>query len=109
MEVAYQLRLPLFELTAKMPYEELLMWIEFFKERPVGWREDERTYRIMQAFGVKEKPDKIFASLALMAQNARNREAGTEENKEGLNIKSLKNSAFFQRMQSAVGGVKIPE
>jgi len=51
-----------------MPYLELLKWVDYFKKRPIGWREDHRTYMIMAAFGVKEKPEKLFRSLEIITQ-----------------------------------------
>jgi hypothetical protein len=47
----------------EMPYDELIKWTTFFSKRPVGWREDYRTYLIMSSFGVKEPPEKIFYTL----------------------------------------------
>jgi hypothetical protein len=46
-----------------MPYTEMLKWIDYFKKRPVGWRDDHRTYMLLRAQGVKEKPENVFASL----------------------------------------------
>lgn len=46
-----------------MPYTELLKWITFFSKRPVGWREDHRTYMLLSAQGVKEKAGNLFPSL----------------------------------------------
>ena len=54
-----------------MPYDELLKWIDFFKtKRPIGWREDQRTFMIMAAFGAKGKPDKYFPTLKIMSERA---------------------------------------
>jgi len=49
-----------------MPMEEYLGWCEFFNLRPPGWNEDRRTYMLLSAFGAKEKPEKLFSSLAQM-------------------------------------------
>ena len=56
--------MPVTEMLERMPYDELLGWFQYFSKRPIGWREDNRAYRIMQAFGTKEPPDKIFESFA---------------------------------------------
>lgn len=49
-----------------MPYTELLKWISFFRKRPIGWREDHRTYMLLRAQGVKEKEENLFPSLKLI-------------------------------------------
>jgi len=65
--VAYALHMPIYKLKAEMPYDELLNWIAFFNRRPVGWREDQRTYLLMRAQGMKEKAENIFPTLKLLA------------------------------------------
>ena len=47
-----------------MPYEEFNGWMLFFKHRPVGWQEDQRTYLLLSAQGVKKKPQEIFPTLS---------------------------------------------
>lgn len=56
-----------------MPYEEFLGWCKYFKERPPGWADDQRTYMLLAAWGVKEKPENLFHSLKTLkqAQNQR--------------------------------------
>jgi len=49
-----------------MPYEEFLGWIKFFKQRPIGWREDNRTSMLLMAQGVKKKPHELFPSLDML-------------------------------------------
>ena len=46
-----------------MPYDEYNEWIVFLAERPIGWREDDRFYKILQALGTKEPAEKVFPSL----------------------------------------------
>ena len=84
-----------------MPYEELLQWEEYFEQRPAGWQDDNRAYRIMQAFGVKEKPGALFLSLSKIAKQS---EPTGDGNISGAN---LKNSAMFAKMLSATGGDKL--
>jgi len=55
--------MPVYKLEEEMPYAELLKWIEFFTKRPVGWQEDQRTYLLLRAQGVKEPGENIFPSL----------------------------------------------
>lgn len=93
-EIAYNLGLPLYKLIEEMPYLELKGWIEFFKKRPVGWREDNRTALLMRAFGVKEKPEIIFPSLAALKENA-------------PKTVGLRGSKMLQMMLSAKGGQKL--
>jgi len=53
----------MYQLEKEMPYTELLKWVSFFKHRPVGWREDHRTYLLLKAQGYKGKPEDLFQSL----------------------------------------------
>ena len=47
-----------------MPYTELLGWLDYFSARPIDWRDDQRTYLLLQAQGVKERPERLFDSIA---------------------------------------------
>lgn len=51
-----------------MPYKELMNWIDFFDKRPVGWREDQRTYLMLRTQGVKASPESIFPTLKRIKQ-----------------------------------------
>lgn len=88
--------MPVYKLLEEMPHEELLLWIEYFKQRPIGWREDDRTMKLLQAQGVKESPGKIFSSLKAIYEPPE--AVGTLVNKESL---------MFRMMMGAVGGDKI--
>ena len=85
-----------------MSYEELLGWMDYFSKRPVGWREDDRTLKLLQIQGFKGHGETIFESLALM-------KAVSEKKKESeiLDLNNLKKSFLFHKMSSAVGGVKL--
>jgi len=61
--------MPVYKLYQEMPYTELLKWIEFFNRRPVGWREDLRTYLFLKTQGLKETPEKVFPSIARIKQH----------------------------------------
>lgn len=52
-----------------MPYTELLKWIEFFNTRPIGWREDQRTYLVLRSLGYKGSPESLFATLKKIKGN----------------------------------------
>jgi hypothetical protein len=55
--------MPVYKLLDELTYTELLGWFAFFDERPPSAPDDIRTFYILQALGVKEKPDKLFESL----------------------------------------------
>jgi hypothetical protein len=80
-----------------MSYEEILGWFDYFKKRPIGWREDNRTSMLLLASGAKIKADEVFPSLAALRAN----------NKESDLAVSLRKSAFFSKIVGAVGGDKI--
>lgn len=49
-----------------MDYQELLGWFSYFELRPPGWREDDRTAKLLQVQGVKKSAHELFPSLAAM-------------------------------------------
>ncbi len=84
-----------------MPYEELQGWLSYFERRPVDWRNDDRTFKLLQAQGVKEKPWSIFPSLNAIYN------IKSTSSKDGQLDSSFANSALFQKLQRAIGGDKI--
>lgn len=86
----------------EMPYEELLGWMDYLNRRPVDWRDDERTFKLLQVQGFKGKGESIFSSLATIA-----RAESERRNSETLDIANLKRSFLFNQMLSAVGGDKL--
>lgn len=76
----------------EMPYEELLNWFAYFSIRPMGWEDDQRTYMLLQAQGVKEKPEKLFPSIASL------KKAQYED--EGRLGKSLISSGLLHKLQT---------
>jgi hypothetical protein len=83
-----------------MPYNEFLGWMSYFKKRPLGWREDLRTFYTMQASAmspIKKKPYEIFPSL----------EPIFKENENRNPIDTLKGSYLFHKMLGAIGGDKL--
>jgi len=86
-----------------MPYEELLGWISYFERRPVGWREDDRTYKLLAVQGVKENPGKLFHSLDVIY----NTSSPTALKDGQIDSDSFKKSAMFARMLTAKGGDKL--
>lgn len=82
--------MPVYQILTEMPYEELLGWQDYLERRPAGWREDQRSAMIMQSFGVKATPDKLFSSLARMKASA------VELSKDGVvSVDSFKQSGVF--------------
>ena len=95
--------MPVYRLQEEMPYEEFVTWFEYFRQRPIGWREDDRTYKLLQAQGVKAKPEEVFSSFASMkaAEHTSVSDDGT------LNHSKFKNSGIFAKLLSAKGGEKL--
>ncbi len=83
-----------------MPYDEFLKWSKYFELRPIDWRNDLRASYLMQAAGVKKKPQEIFPSLLGMLTN-------NTSDSDSIG-KSLQGSFIFKLMQDAKDGVKIP-
>jgi hypothetical protein len=94
-EIAFHLKIPIYKLAEEMTYEELLGWFNYFERRPIGWREDLRTSYQLQVAGDKRRSVEIFPTLSVIF------------NKPGDGMSTLKNSALFQKMLSAVGGSKL--
>lgn len=88
--------MPVYKLV-EMPYEEYLGWIDYFDRHPVGWREDSRTFKLLQAQGVKAKPAEVFPTLKAIYSRMENERV------------VRKNSVMHQLIMSSVGGVRIPE
>ena len=91
--------MPVHRLIDEMPYEEMLGWFAYFETRPVGWRDDDRTHKLLQAQGVKEKAYKIFPSLEAIYKPRK------KENE--FDVVGLKTSVLFHKMLSAKGGDKL--
>lgn len=71
-------------------------WFAYLDMRPIGWRDDLRTSYLIQAQGSKQKSTDIFPSLkAVMRKRSPDP------------MDSLKSSALFAGMLSAVGGDKL--
>jgi hypothetical protein len=87
--------MPVYQLENEMPYTEMVKWMEFFKRRPVGWREDQRTHMLMMAQGVKQKGEDLFPALRLIKNRA-------EAEKAKGN--ALPSGMFLERMLKAKGG-----
>ena len=95
--------MPVYKLMEEMPYEEFVNWFEYFRQRPVGWRDDERTFKLLQAQGVKAKPEEIFSSFATM----RSTEKTSVSDDGSLNHSKFQNSGMLSQLLGAKGGEKI--
>lgn len=89
--------MPLYVLKNEMPYDELLGWLEYLERRPVDWRNDDRTFKLLQAQGFKGKPESVFTSLAKIYKPPTNDP-----------LKGLTGSTLFHKMLSAKGGDRLP-
>jgi len=78
-ELAFNLKITVGQLL-EMPYEEFLGWLHFFKIRPVGWQEDNRTALLLSAQGVKKKATEIFPSLAALYKGNRSSNKSMDPN-----------------------------
>lgn len=87
--------MPVYQLEAEMPYTEMMKWMEFFKRRPVGWREDQRTHMLMMAQGVKQKGEDLFPTLRLLKQR---------DEAEKAKGNALPTGLFLDKMLRATGG-----
>jgi len=97
-ELALALRTPVYELLENMSWAEYNLWMDFFNQRPIGWREDDRTFKQLRAAGVKANAESLFTSLAIMKQH--------DQAREKTNVPS--NGSFMHMMMmSAKGGQKL--
>jgi len=83
-----------------MTYEELLGWFSYLEQRPVGWRDDDRTMKYLQTQGVKEKPWEIFSSLDPIYNR--------KKEDTGFDAKSFRASGFFSQILSSTNGEIVP-
>lgn len=101
-EVAYNLKMLVADVQNKMSYTEFLGWLAYFEKRPVGWRDDDRAAKLIQAQGVKEPAWKLFPSLNAIYNPAMDNTDPGKTSKQNLMA-----SAIFHKLVSAKGGDKI--
>ena len=92
-EVAFLLGKTVTELREDIPFRELQGWFDYLERRPAGWREDQRTAMLLGAQGVKEKPERLFPSLAELRKSDELR---------------LRGSAMHHFIMQAKGGDTLP-
>lgn len=86
-----------------MPYDELLGWTYYFTRRPVEWRDDYRTFTLLQVQGVKGKPGDVFQSLKQVFSPPVSKQDNT------ISIENLRRSTLFKNILSSTGGDEIPK
>ncbi len=63
-----------------LEYEEVLGWSEYFRRRPLGWREDNRAAVIAMSFGGgKIRPEDLFSSLKTLKEETRDSSSTVSE------------------------------
>jgi len=82
----------------QIPYEELLGWFNYFERRPVDWRDDDRTAKLLQAQGVKVDPKRLFSSLEAVYNSS---------SSDGFNAAKFKKSQMFSMLLNSVNGDKL--
>lgn len=92
--------MPVYILINQMPYEELIKWQDYFSKRPIDWRDDDRTYKLLQAQGVKEKAYNIFPTLKAL-------HASGKKSDSKFDVDSFKASSLYQKLARAQGGDQI--
>jgi len=75
-----------------MPYTELLNWISFFDRRPVGWREDQRTYLMLKTQGVKASAESLFHSLKRIKQVEEDKQVPDQATPKGKFLEMMLNA-----------------
>jgi len=91
-ELAFNLHKFAYEVE-EMPYDEFVKWQKYFEIRPIGWREDDRTLKLLQVQGFKGEPSSVFNSFAKL-----------KKADDGM---GLKGSVMFNMMASSVGGTSL--
>ena len=61
--------MPVYQLLNEMPQEELMKWGDYFRKRPYGWREDQRTFMLLSAQGYKGSAEELFPTLRQLKDN----------------------------------------
>ena len=86
----------------QMPYDEFLGWISYFEHRPIGWRDDLRTMKVLQSNGVKARPEALFESIAKLKKSEDER-TNQFVNKGQVSSNNLMRSALFSKILLSEG------
>ena len=93
-ELAFNLGKFVYEIE-NMPYDEFVGWQSYFDIQPVGWREDDRTLKLLQIQGFKGEASSIFQTFARIKATSVREETPLEK------------STVFAFMKNARGGDNI--
>lgn len=66
-------------LKEQLSRKELLGWVDYFERRPVGWREDQRTAMLVNAFGAKTEPEDLFPSLRAVKEGSKRQTSAAQQ------------------------------
>ena len=89
--------MPVYVLLEQMPYTELVKWISFFKRRPIGWQDDQRTFMLLKAQGVKGSAETLFPTLKIIKEQ--NSQRGLQEPD-----RAVPKGSFLDKMLAAKNG-----
>lgn len=95
MDLAFMFKIPLYRLLNEMPYQELIAWGSYFKQRPQGVAEDYRAALLISAFAPGAPIAKLFPNLA------------PKRNDNATIGQKLEGSAMLTFMLKATGGDKL--
>jgi len=90
--------MPVYQLMAEMPYDELINWFAYLERRPENWRIDDGMAKILAAMGSKAKPYELFASLSAIYKPPKDLKEGM------IDTSNLMQSTMFQKIVGAKGG-----
>jgi len=78
-----------------MSYEEFVKWSIYFRDHPVDYRDDHRTYLLLRSQGVKASAEEIFPTL---------RQIKTSEINKQVPDRAVPKGNVLQKMLKAKGG-----
>lgn len=78
-----------------MSYEEFVKWSIYFRDHPVDYRDDHRTYLLLRAQGVKASAEEMFPTL---------KQIKTSEINKQTPDRAVPKGQFLDRMLKARGG-----
>lgn len=87
----------------ELSYDSFTKWLSYFENRPVNWRDDDRFFKLLAAWGQKGKPYDIFPSLVPIYQPV-NR---PKEADNTLDINKFRQSFMYSKMLSAKDGKRL--
>lgn len=80
-------------------------WSDYFERRPIGWREDDRTFKLMQVSSfskLDKRPEEIFPTLGVIYAAVKSSVQNGKTDPE-----AFMRSGLFQKIMSAKGGDRL--